>query len=73
MSDPTKREAQEKVAGMTRTIGYALTVAGFFVWFILQVPLLGAAMVLAGIGDIAIAWFLRRRLERGDRKAGGQG
>jgi hypothetical protein len=36
-------------------------------------PLLGAAMVLAGIGDIAIAWFLRRRLQRGDRNAGRQG
>lgn len=72
MSDPTKRESQEKVASMTRGIGYALAVAGLFVWFILQVPLLGAAMVLAGIGDIAIAAFLRRRLERADRKLGGQ-
>jgi hypothetical protein len=70
MTDPTKREAQKKVASMTRGIGYVLVVAGLFVWFIVEVPLLGAAMVLAGVGDIAIAAFLRRRLERTDRQAG---
>jgi len=69
MNDPSKREAQEKVASMTRWIGYVLVVAGLFVWFVAQVPLLGAAMFLAGIGDIAIAAFLRRRLERSDRRA----
>ena len=68
MSDPSKREAQEKVASMTRWIGYLLAVAGLFVWFVAQVPLLGAAMFLAGLGDIAIAAFLRKRLERSERQ-----
>lgn len=67
MNDGTSREAREKVASMTRGIGYALTAAGLIVWFVAEVPLLGAAMVLAGLGDIAIAAFLRRRLERGPR------
>ena len=73
MNDPNKREAQEKVASMTRWIGYLLAVAGLFVWFVAQVPLLGAAMFLAGLGDIAIAAFLRKRNERADRRAGGSG
>jgi len=65
--DRTSREAREKVASMTRGIGYALAVTGLFVWFVAQIPLLGAAMVLAGLGDIAIAAFLRRRLEKSER------
>ena len=73
MNETTSREARRKVASMTRGIGYALALAGLFVWFILQIPLLGAAMVLAGIGDIAIAAFLRKRNERADRRAGGSG
>jgi hypothetical protein len=52
---------------MTRAIGYVLVVAGLFVWLILGQPLIGIAMVLAGAGDIVIAAFLRRRLEREDR------
>ncbi len=67
MNDGTDREARQKVASMTRVIGYALAVAGLFVWFVAEVPLLGAAMVLAGVGDLAIAAFLRRRLERSGR------
>lgn len=65
--DRTSKEAREKVASMTRGIGYALAVAGLFVWFVAEIPLLGAAMVLAGLGDIAIAAFLRRRLEKSER------
>lgn len=64
MIDRTSREAREKVASMTRGIGYALAAAGLLVWFVAEVPLLGAAMFLAGLGDIAIAAFLRRRLDR---------
>lgn len=67
--DPTKREAQVKVASMTRGIGYALAVGGLFVWFFLEMPLLGAAMALAGVGDIGIAAFLRKRIEKQDRRA----
>lgn len=67
MNESTKREAQEKVASMTRGIGYVLAVAGLVVWFILEMPLFGAAMVLAGVGDIAIAAFLRKRMQRADR------
>jgi hypothetical protein len=52
---------------MTRAIGYVLVVAGLFVWLILGQTLIGIAMVLAGAGDIVIAAFLRRRLEREDR------
>jgi energy-converting hydrogenase Eha subunit G len=65
--DKTSREARERVAGMTRGIGYALAIAGLFVWFVAEMPLLGPAMLLAGLGDIAIAAFLRRRLERSER------
>ncbi|UCC13727.1 MAG: hypothetical protein JSW21_10185 [Gammaproteobacteria bacterium] len=67
MTDRATREAREKVAGMTRAIGYALAVAGLFVWLFVERPMIGIAMILAGAGDIVIAAFLRRRLEREDR------
>ncbi|MDH3915907.1 MAG: hypothetical protein OES37_07090 [Chromatiales bacterium] len=67
MTDRATRDARAKVASMTRAIGYVLVVAGLFVWLILGQPLIGIAMVLAGAGDIVIAAFLRRRLEREDR------
>jgi hypothetical protein len=67
MTDRATRERREKVANMTRAIGYVLAVAGLFVWLIIEQPLIGIAMALAGAGDIVIAAFLRRRLEREDR------
>ncbi|MDH4031126.1 MAG: hypothetical protein OEU49_09785 [Chromatiales bacterium] len=67
MTDRATRDARAKVASMTRAIGYVLVVAGLFVWLILGQTLIGIAMVLAGAGDIVIAAFLRRRLEREDR------
>ena len=67
MTDRATRDVRAKVASMTRAIGYVLVVAGLFVWLILGQTLIGIAMVLAGAGDIVIAAFLRRRLEREDR------
>lgn len=70
MDDASSPEARKKVADMTRIIGYVLTVAGLFVWLISGRPMIGIAMVLAGIGDILIAGFLQRRLERDSRSGG---
>ena len=68
MDDARSPEARRKVADMTRTIGYVLAVAGLFVWFVMQSAMIGIAMVLAGIGDIIIAAFLKRRLEKDERE-----
>lgn len=67
MDDSSSPEARKKVADMTRIIGYVLTIAGLFVWLIVGSHMIGIAMVLAGIGDIIIAGFLQRRLERDQR------
>lgn len=64
MDDPKSPEARRRVADMTRVIGYVLAIAGLFVWFVMESSVIGIAMVLAGVGDILIAAFLRRRLER---------
>ena len=72
MDDARSPEARRKVADMTRVIGYVLAVAGLFVWFVMQSAMIGIAMVLAGIGDILIAGFLRRRVEK-DERGGGRG
>jgi hypothetical protein len=70
MDDARSPEARRKVADMTRVIGYVLAVAGLFVWFVMQSAMIGIAMVLAGIGDIVIAAFLKRRLEKDERGGG---
>jgi hypothetical protein len=70
MDDARSPEARRKVADMTRIIGYVLASAGLFVWFVIASPMIGIAMVLAGIGDILIAAFLLRRIERDERSGG---
>ena len=70
MDDARSPEARRKVADMTRIIGYVLAIAELFVWFVIASPMIGIAMVLAGIGDILIAAFLLRRIERDERSGG---
>ena len=53
-----------RVATMLKLVAYALAAGGLFAWFILDKPLIGAALLLVAFADGLASLFISRRAAR---------